>query len=586
MKFAQLMESRFQRILIVDFGVATLVLLIYGFITIRQTQEKATDFIVSHISQIAQAEVSAQSIADIDREVGQLFGAWKATQDFDIRIDVFLNGKLVGHAGELQKLSPLSVTKIKQFTLPSGQDLSLAIELDVTAHVLFVSVILFILVSFLGGTFFMIRRSARESAKAISRPLEEKVRFVTAVARNLPTSVQGPIPTDSTSVEEITELDRALRILFDEIVNLEGRLIKSAIDKGRLEMAEEVAHNLKSGLSVIQLRIENSAGIGEKDRAHLRTAVHDLANMSQNFIKQSAPATALAVENVPAQAFRLEDAVGRCLDKKREQYKNLSEIQVEFRRSTRGPSFVTAPESEFMAMIANLIDNSVEALGGRGIVRLYLGGGNDEACILIEDNGIGIPKDVLPKLMTYRGTFGKPNGNGLGLFHAKKFISTLKGDIQIQSEVGKGTKVEIKIPLLQSVTAHKINLLPAQTVVILDDEECIHAAWKMKFHDYNVSLEHFHSVTEFENWIQENGLGEPGSRIYLSDYDLKSRAATGLDLIEKYQIQYESFLVTGMSNDPAVVERARRIGLRMIRKDDLHLVELKVADHKQTEQVI
>lgn len=586
MKFAQLMESRFQRILVVNFGVATLVLLIYGFITIRQTQEKATDFIVSHISQIAQAEVSAQSIADIDREVGQLFGAWKATQDFDIRIDVFLNGKLVGHAGELQKLSPLSVTKVKAFTLPSGQELALAIELDITAHVLFVSVILFILVSFLGGTFFMIRRSARESARAISRPLEEKVRFVTEVARNLPISVQGPIPSDSASVEEITELDRALRILFDEIVNLEGRLVKSAVDKGRLEMAEEVAHNLKSALSVIQLRIENSVGISEKDRVHLRAAVRDLANMSQNFIKQSAPATALVIANASAQTFRLEDAISRCLAEKREQYKGLSEIKIEFQNPSQKSSPVTSSESEFMAMISNLIDNSVEASGGKGIVRLHLKGGNDEARILIEDDGIGIPKDILPKLMTYRGTFGKPNGNGLGLFHAKKFVSTLEGDIQIQSEVGKGTTVEIKIPLLQSVTTHRINLLPAQTVVILDDEECIHAAWKMKFHDYDVSLEHFHSVTEFENWIQENGLGEPGSRIYLSDYDLKSQAATGLDLIEKYQIQYESFLVTGMSNDLAVVDRARRIGLRMIRKDDLHLVELKVADHKQTEQVI
>lgn len=580
MKFAKLMESRFQKTLLINFGVAALVLVIYGFITIRQTQEKATAFIFSHISQIAQAEVSAQSIADIDREVGQLYGAWKATQDFDIRIDVFLNEKLVGHAGELQQLSPLSVTKIKKFALPSGQQLSLQIDLDVTGHVFFVSVILFILIGFLAVTFLMIRRSTRESARAISKPLEDKVRFVTEVAQGLPGSVHQDFPKSTSSIEEIAELDSALKTLFAEISNLESRLVSAAVDQGRLEMAEEVAHNLKSALAVIQLRIENSSGISQNDRKHLREAVADLANISRRFIKQHIRNQANVVPSHEPRTFDFAEAVQRVVSSKSEQYRDQKSILISFKDNLTRPCAITAPEPEFLAMVANVIDNSVEAISGNGFVQLSTVQDDQSVLLTVRDNGRGIPEEVLPKLMEYRATFGKEDGNGLGLFHAKKLLTSIEGKIEIESKVNDGTCVIVSIPTVRSLEARTIEIVPSQTIVILDDEECIHLAWKLKLKDFEncVSIHHLKSPEEFEAWIGANGLGEPGSRLYLSDFDLKSEIGTGLDLIDKYQIQFESFLVTGMSKDRAVVDRAKKLKLRVIQKDELHLVKVKVAE--------
>lgn len=580
MKFAKLMESRFHKTLLINFGVAALVLVIYGFITIRQTQEKATAFIFSHISQIAQAEVSAQSIADIDREVGQLYGAWKATQDFDIRIDVFLNEKLVGHAGELQQLSPLSVTKIKKFVLPSGQQLALQIDLDVTGHVLFVSLILLILIGFLAATFLMIRRSTRESARAISKPLEDKVRFVTAVAQGLPGSVHQEFPKNSSSIEEISELDCALKTLFAEISNLESCLVSAAVDKGRLEMAEEVAHNLKSALAVIQLRIENSSGISQSDRKHLRESVADLANISRRFIKSP---VCQQVDILPSQEPRIFDfaeAVEKVISSKAEQYRDHHAVSITYQDNLARGCAIAAPEPEFLAMLGNIIDNSVEALNGNGLVQITTNQGEQSVLLTIRDNGVGIPEDVLPKLMEYRATFGKEDGNGLGLFHAKKLLASIDGKIEIESKINTGTCVSISMPTFRQPDLRTIEIVPSQTIVILDDEECIHLAWKLKLKEFEncVSIHHLKSPEEFENWIGVNGLGEPGSRLYLSDFDLKSNARSGLDLIEKYQIQFESFLVTGMSKDRAVADRARKLKLRVIQKDDLHLVKVKVAE--------
>ncbi len=581
MKFAQVMELRLQRIVLLSFASATLVLLIYGFITVRQTQEKATNFIFSHISQMAKAEISAQSVSDIDRKVGQLFSAWTQTQDFRIRIDVFLNEKLVGHAGDLQRLGPLSVVKTKKFALPSGQELELQVELDITAHILFVSAVLLALMTFLAATFFMIRKHMQESVKTISRPLEEKVKFVTEMARNLPASLRDVNVRSKSTIQEITELDCALKILFDEILILENRLVRTNLDKGRLEMAEEVAHNLKGALSVLQLRVNNLASIDEADRDSLRSAIRDLTRMSLNFIKRPSSVKPEDTEVLafPMTNFKILAAVQSTVRAKAEQYKHLVDVRIYDDYSISTEFAVSGSEGEFKSVISNLIDNAVEALNAKGHVQVAMAHKGSRLEISVKDNGHGIPADVLPKLMTYRGTFGKADGNGLGLFHAKKVVATMGGKISIESQLAVGTSVEIHLPMSKTNDFPlDIELMPNQTVVIIDDEECVHSAWKLKFQSLegNFSLRHFRNPENFEQWIGVDGLGEPGSRVYFSDFDLRHKEIDGLDLIAKHQIQFESFLVTGLSNDAAVIARAQHLGLRVIGKDQLHLVELKV----------
>jgi signal transduction histidine kinase len=66
--------------------------------------------------------------------------------------------------------------------------------------------------------------------------------------------------------------------------------------------------------------------------------------------------------------------------------------------------------------------------------------------ILIEDNGIGIQEEILPKVfnMFFRGT-EKSDGAGLGLYIAKESVNKLKGEIKLDSRPGEGTTCEVKI---------------------------------------------------------------------------------------------------------------------------------------------
>jgi signal transduction histidine kinase len=67
--------------------------------------------------------------------------------------------------------------------------------------------------------------------------------------------------------------------------------------------------------------------------------------------------------------------------------------------------------------------------------------------ILVEDNGIGISEKSLPKIfdMFFRAT-SSVEGTGLGLYICKEMITKLGGTIKLESKLGEGTTVAIKIP--------------------------------------------------------------------------------------------------------------------------------------------
>ncbi len=74
-----------------------------------------------------------------------------------------------------------------------------------------------------------------------------------------------------------------------------------------------------------------------------------------------------------------------------------------------------------------------------------------EVQVRIVDTGSGIPAEELPKLFQQFRVIGgvddrKTGGLGLGLFLAKSFIDAHGGTVKIDSAVGKGTTVAVKLP--------------------------------------------------------------------------------------------------------------------------------------------
>ena len=103
-------------------------------------------------------------------------------------------------------------------------------------------------------------------------------------------------------------------------------------------------------------------------------------------------------------------------------------------------------------LVINIVSNAIKYTPEGGKVDIVSGMMINEAFIKVVDNGIGIPKENIPRLFErfYRVDKARrrdTGGTGLGLAIAKQIVDNLGGEITINSDVGCGTEVLITLPV-------------------------------------------------------------------------------------------------------------------------------------------
>ena len=113
-------------------------------------------------------------------------------------------------------------------------------------------------------------------------------------------------------------------------------------------------------------------------------------------------------------------------------------------------------EVHFQNVINNLLDNAVKYRKPDQPINIYLRTWNDDnhLYLSVRDTGLGIKKENLKKVFdkfyrVHTGNVHDVKGFGLGLAYVKKIIMLHNGDITIDSELGKGTKFTIKLPVIK-----------------------------------------------------------------------------------------------------------------------------------------
>jgi len=104
-------------------------------------------------------------------------------------------------------------------------------------------------------------------------------------------------------------------------------------------------------------------------------------------------------------------------------------------------------QNQVKQALLNLMQNSIEAIEGEGQIQVRTDvSDNNEVIIEIADSGIGMDKATISKIFNLYFTT-KPSGTGLGLSMVHQIISQHNGRIEVESEVGKGAKFLIYLPL-------------------------------------------------------------------------------------------------------------------------------------------
>ncbi|RME52342.1 sensor histidine kinase [Candidatus Woesearchaeota archaeon] len=243
-------------------------------------------------------------------------------------------------------------------------------------------------------------------------------------------TVKGTLSNLGLDVKAVMEADEYTRELI------------AAVEEGNLKKAQEVAEELREEREDLNLdeRIPKMASRIDALDAGLRSVSRPIASL-QSFAKSG------SYETKPVKLSTSIDSV-------------LLEMQGQF--SKRGIAIerqyddvtVQASPYELNRVYSNLFQNVLEAFGerkGKVTVKTYVQGGR--GVFEISDDGPGMPDDVKKKVFDpYFSTKsdGLTKGRGLGLTNVMGIVQAHGGEIELESEEGKGTTFRIYLPLTRS----------------------------------------------------------------------------------------------------------------------------------------
>jgi two-component system aerobic respiration control sensor histidine kinase ArcB len=212
----------------------------------------------------------------------------------------------------------------------------------------------------------------------------------------------------------IANMGHDLRTPFSGILTLSEYLLNKETDSIKIEMLTDVVNSAKSLLALLNQILEVSA---------------------------------LGKQLVQIAAFNLKEVVNEIINLMRAELK-VKGLQL----IVECPDIMIWNDKlRISRILLNLVSNAVK-FTENGAIHIEINVKN-EVCIKVSDTGSGIPKEsletIFDKFVKLNPAYGTNEftGAGLGLFIVKQFVSDLGGNIQVESELGKGSSFICTVPL-------------------------------------------------------------------------------------------------------------------------------------------
>ncbi len=270
------------------------------------------------------------------------------------------------------------------------------------------------------------------------RPVDDLVYTARAIEQGRDLSRRVPTPPQPDELGRLAETFNEMLASLEESSRAQQRFVADA------------SHELRTPLTAIQgnlelLRRQPSMAADERAEA-LAEAEREAARLTRLVADLLALARAdsgvtLKREVVDLDAVVLE-AMSAARPLARGQAVNLATFE---------PVQVTGDKDRLTQLLVILLDNAFKYTSPRGTVTVHLCHNATRAHVRIEDTGIGIAADALPHVFErfYRADQSRardPGGTGLGLPIAKWIVEQHGGEIDLRSEIGRGTTVDVALP--------------------------------------------------------------------------------------------------------------------------------------------
>jgi putative PEP-CTERM system histidine kinase len=112
---------------------------------------------------------------------------------------------------------------------------------------------------------------------------------------------------------------------------------------------------------------------------------------------------------------------------------------------------ISIDSEQIQRVIVNLMMNAHEATKGKGSIQVTTSTKDHQVILAVTDNGCGMSRQYVDKMLFKPFSSTKKRGMGIGLFHSKMIVEAHHGRIEVESEEGKGTTFRVILPKKQEI---------------------------------------------------------------------------------------------------------------------------------------
>ncbi len=251
-----------------------------------------------------------------------------------------------------------------------------------------------------------------------------------------------------------------------------------AIDDSRQEFVSNVSHELKTPLTSMKVLADSLNSMGQapvelyqdfmQDITHEIERENDIINDLLEIVRMDK--SGAVIHLAPS---KINDLVELILKRVRP-IAEKQEVELVF-ESFR-PVIAEVDRTKLSLAISNLVENAIKYNRPGGWVHVSLNADHRYFYLRVEDNGIGIPKDSIPRIFDRFYRVDKSHsreigGSGLGLAITESTISMHHGQIRVSSDEGLGTTFDVRIPLsyipLEGENVQVEQETPAETAAMI-----------------------------------------------------------------------------------------------------------------------
>jgi signal transduction histidine kinase len=282
-----------------------------------------------------------------------------------------------------------------------------------------------------------------QSKEAFNQVLRERSTLALIILRSFSAMVRQ---SNETFINGLREKNEKLALAYDELQKAQQEMIRNERLTAIGKFASMIVHDIRNPISIMR-------GYAEMISIHANEAER-VQGMAAKIVAEADRLNRLAEEILDFSKGEIQlnlspVILGHLIQKLKETFEpSLKARDIKWLERIEFNEHILIDQDRFFRVLVNIIDNSRKAMKKGGILTLRAYPLADMAVLEILDTGVGMDEETRKRL--FDPFYSKQSGGtGLGMFIVANIIEAHHGQIFVESELNKGTKITIKLPISQ-----------------------------------------------------------------------------------------------------------------------------------------